>query len=291
MRTMTKRTQVLVLASLCAASIAFWWFPLVATFRLALTNDAYTHILLILPLSAALVYMDSKAFPISPRPNPVLGTSLLVVAFLLGCYARWGGTAAEPDLTRLSLGMFSLVIWWIASVVFCYGAKTFKLFMFPLCFLFLIVPIPEFALTPIIEFLQQQSASVARVIFRLVGVPATQDGVMVSIPGLDIEVARECSSIRSSLMLVVITTVLAQLFLRTWWRKALLMIAAIPLSVAKNGLRIFTIAELATRVDRGFLDGKLHHHGGIIFLGLSVMVVCVLLWLLRRTELLWPKLC
>jgi len=106
----------------------------------------------------------------------------------------------------------------------------------------------------------------------------------VSIPGLDIEVARDCSSIRSSLMLVVTTMVLAHLFLRSGWRKALLALAAIPLSVAKNGLRIFTIAELGTRIDPGFLNGKLHHNGGILFFGLSVVAVGVLLWILRRTE-------
>ncbi|HXZ32575.1 MAG TPA: archaeosortase/exosortase family protein [Terriglobales bacterium] len=92
--------------------------------------------------------------------------------------------------------------------------------------------------------------------FRAVGVPVTPDGIMLSIPNLNIEVARECSSIRSNLMLVVTTMVLAHLFLRSWWRKALLVVAAIPLSVAKNGLRIFTIAELATRVDPGSSTGS-----------------------------------
>jgi exosortase/archaeosortase family protein len=70
---------------------------------------------------------------------------------------------------------------------------------------------------------------------------------MLSIPGLEIEVARECSSIRSSLMLFVTAMVLAHLFLRSWWRKALVAAAVIPLSVAKNGLRIFTIVELFER--------------------------------------------
>jgi hypothetical protein len=55
--------------------------------------------------------------------------------------------------------------------------------------------------------------------------------------------------------------------------------------VAKNGLRIFTIAELGTRVDPGFLDGKLHHNGGILFFGIAVVAVGALLWVLRRTEL------
>ena len=64
----------------------------------------------------------------------------------------------------------------------------------------------------------------------------------------------------------------------------MLLAAAIPLSVAKNGLRIFTIGDLGTRVDPAFLTGKLHHNGGVIFLGISVVWMILLLWLLRRTE-------
>ena len=112
---------------------------------------------------------------------------------------------------------------------------------------------------------------------------------MLSIPGLDIEVARECSSIRSSLMLVITTMVLAHVLLRSWWRKSLLIAVAIPLSCAKNGLRIFVIAELGTQVDPGFLDGRLHHHGGIVFLSIALGAVAVLLCALRRTEALGPQ--
>jgi len=66
--------------------------------------------------------------------------------------------------------------------------------------------------------------------------------------------------------------------------KALIIAAAVPLAIAKNGLRIFVIAELGTRVDRGFLDGNLHHHGGIVFLGIAVVVVVALIWFLNRCE-------
>jgi len=287
-RNMTPRNRALVFACLCAVSILFWRHPLGITLGLALSNDAYTHILLILPMSAALIYFDakhqdSKALQIAPQPSPRVGAALLVLALLVGACARWWMVAA-PGGVRLSVGMFALVTWWIASVLLCFGARTFRSFLFPLCFLFLMVPIPEFALRWIVEFLQQQSAVAARIAFRAFGVPVTQDGILLSIPGLDVEVARECSSIRSSLMLVVTTMVLAHLFLLSWWRKALLVVATIPLSVAKNGLRIFMIAELGTRVDPGFLNGKLHHNGGIIFFGIAVGVVAVLLWILRRTE-------
>jgi len=289
----TARTQILTFAFFCAVSILFWWPQLARTLHLALTNDAYTHILLILPLSAALIYLgskhqdseyrDSQAPRVESRPIRRIGITLLVVAFLFGCYVRWG-MVTTPDDVRLSLAMFALVTWWIAAILFCFGARTFYSFLFPFCFLFLVVPIPEFALNWIVEFLQYQSAVASRIMFRAIGVPATQDGIIVSIPGLDLEIAPECSSIRSSLMLIVTTLVLAHLFLRSWWRKALLVVIAIPLSVAKNGLRIFTIGELGTRVDPAFLSGNLHHHGGIIFFGIAVVVLVALLWILHRTE-------
>jgi exosortase len=292
---LTTRNQVSAFGFLYVVSILFWWHPLVVTLGRALANDAYTHILLILPLSAALIYLDlkylgSKALRSDPQPSSRIGAALLVLALLVGCSARWGMAGVQDDV-RLSLGMFALVTWWIAGVLMCFGARVFQSLLFPLCFLFLMVPIPESALGGIVEFLQQQSAFAARIMFRAAGVPVTQDGIMLSIPNLDIEVARECSSIRSSLMLAVTALVLAHLFLRSWWRKLLLVAAAIPLSVAKNGLRIFTLAELGTRVDPGFLNGKLHHHGGILFYGLAVVAVAALLWVLRRTEFPIPKNC
>jgi exosortase/archaeosortase family protein len=72
--------------------------------------------------------------------------------------------------------------------------------------------------------------------------------------------------------------------LRSFWRKALLVTVAVPLSVAKNGLRIFTIAMLGTRVDPAYLRGRLHHQGGVIFLVIALLVIFLLLWILRKGE-------
>ena len=218
------RNRLLLFIVLCAASLVFWWHPLVATCELALSADAYTHIFLILPFSAALLYLSWKRIErhtIPSNSSSLPGSALLALAFLIACYARWkmaAGPAEPPNNGRLTLAMFTLVMWWIASAVTCFGMRTLRSFLLPLAFLFLLVPIPESALKPIIEFLQYQSAFAARIFFRMAGIPATQDGVMVSIPGLDIEVAQECSSIRSSMILIVITLVFAQVFLQSGWR-------------------------------------------------------------------------
>ena len=52
---------------------------------------------------------------------------------------------------------------------------------------------------------------------------------------------------------------------------------AVPLSVAKNGLRIFVFAMLATRVDRTYLTGRLHHRGGIIYFLIALAVIFLLI--------------
>jgi len=272
----------LIFALLLLASFALWRHPLASILSLALESDAHTHILLILPLSFGLIYLRREMLASHFEPSVVPGSVLLAGALLLAVAAKY--VSSLPGDVRLSLSIFALVTWWIASVILCFGVQAFRSFLFPLCFLFLLVPFPTFVLDCIIAFLQHESAVSARILFRSIGVPVTLDGVTLSIPGLDIEVAHECSSIRSSLMLVVTTMILAQLFLRSWWRKVLLIAAAVPLSVAKNGLRIFVIAELGTRVDPDYLTGSLHHHGGGVFFAISVIGVAALLLLLRRTE-------
>jgi exosortase len=268
---------------LALISVAIWWSALAATFALALRDDQYTHILLILPVSVALIFVDWK----SPEPftgvGLGIGSGLLIASVLVTVVVRSGAISLPPD-EQLSVNMLALVVWWIGAFIFSFGTRAFRRAVFPLGFLLWLVPFPEFLLSAIIRLLQEGSAVSARILFAAVGIPVAQDGTQLSIPGLTMEVARECSSIRSSLMLVVTTMVIAQTLLRTTWRKAVVIALAIPLSVAKNGLRIFVLAMLATRVDRSFLTGRLHHQGGIIYFLIALATICLLILVARRGE-------
>jgi exosortase len=273
----------LVFCVLGALSLAIWWGPLMSSFALALRDDQYTHILLILPISAALILLDWKSLAPSAEWSVGIGSVLLAIAVLLTAIVRWRVVVLPSDV-QLSANMLALVAWWNAAFVLCFGNVAFRRAIFPLCFLLWLVPFPDFLLNPIVALLQQGSAVAARWLFTAAGVPVAQNGVLLHIPGLTVEVARECSSIRSSSMLVVTTMVLAHLLLRSPWRKVLVVALAIPLSVAKNALRIFAIAMLATRVDRSFLTGKLHRQGGIIFFLIALAAILLFLWIVRRGE-------
>jgi len=113
----------------------------------------------------------------------------LAIAILIAGYSRW--MAGLQSDTHLSVSMLAVVIWWIGSFVFCFGSRIARLFLFPLCFLFWLVPIPTLVLDKIVAIWQQGSALSASLLFSALGVPVTQDGIMLSIPGLNLEVAQE----------------------------------------------------------------------------------------------------
>jgi exosortase len=279
---MTRLPPSRLFALLCALSLVIGRHPLLKTFALALRADEYTHLLLIVPISAALILSDRAWLKSASKPTVSFGSALLAVAILIAGYSRW--IMSSQSNSQLSVSMLAIVIWWIGSFVLCFGVRMARLFVFPLCFLFWLVPVPAPALTRIVAFWQHGSAISASALFSALGIPVAQNGILLSIPGLTLEVAQECSSLRSSLMLIVTSMVLAHLFLRSFWRKTAVVLAAIPLSIAKNGVRIFTISMLGTRIDPAFLHGNLHRHGGVLFFLLALFAVLLLLWLLNRTE-------
>lgn len=291
---MNKISPYWLLAIPCALSIFLWWKPLLITFSWALQSDEYSQILVILPISAALIYLQRKVlepagtgssleWEHSLKVGRITSAILFTAAIALFIVSRSSGLAQE-DLS-LTLSMTGLVLWWLASFLLAFGWKAFHKLLFPLCFLFWMVPWTHSFLDGVITCLQQYSASGTRIFFQAASVPVLQQGVTLSIPGLMIEVAKECSSIRSSLALLVITMLLAHLTLRSHWNQLWLVLIAIPLSVAKNALRIFTLAMLGLHVDRGFLTGRLHHDGGFVFFAIALGVIFLLAKLLQQMEI------
>ncbi len=271
------------LALVWVVSLVVAWRPLAATFALSWRNDDYTHILLILPVSAALLWLQRRSLRAAAKLNLRAGSVILAAAALIFCSAFvW--SASFPSDVQLAIRMFALVVWWIGSFVLCFGFRAARTALFPLLFLFALVPLPRSALDVIIAWLQQGSAWSASALFSMCGVPVMRNGTVLTISGLSVVIAKECSSIRSSSMLLVTTLVLAHLLLRSPWRKALVVCLSVPLSVAKNGLRVFMLVMLATRVNPGYMTGRLHHQGGILFFLIALLCEFAVLWILRRGE-------
>jgi exosortase len=132
--------------------------------------------------------------------------------------------------------------------------------------------------------LQYASAEVTYFLFMLTPLPVFREGLYFALPGLQIEVASECSSIRSSLALLITSVLASHLCLRRWWSKAVIWSLVYPLAVFKNGVRIVTLCLLTLYVDKGFIQGGLHTRGGAVFFGLALAMLLPILLALRKLE-------
>ncbi len=121
-------------------------------------------------------------------------------------------------------------------------------------------------------------------LLQILNVPVLKEGFILQLPMVNLEVAKECSGIRSSIALLVTVLLAAEFLLRSPWRKVLLVVAIIPILVIKNAVRIVTIYLLAAYLNPAFLHGWLHTSGGIVFYLLGLAALMPVGALLRRGE-------
>ncbi len=263
-----------------ASGLIFWktWAALIAY---SLQNESASHILLIPLITFCLLFAERKrVFPQSGfATGPGLAAAFAAVS-LFWLATRLSGTGND----RLSLETLALVSLWIGGFVGCYGLKASRAAMFPLLFLLLMVPWPSAVLDPVIRWLQEGSTDITYAIFRALDVPVLRDGFVLTVPGVSIEVASECSGIRSSMALLITCLLAGYFYLRTGWKMLLFVLLVIPLSIIKNGIRIATLTLLSLYVDPSFLRGSLHRDGGFVFFFLALAMMFPILRLLEKSE-------
>jgi exosortase len=270
-------------STLVVVFAAIFRHPLGTVMGSALVVDQYSHILLVVPVSAALFYLDRKKV-LAQVAYSKAGIAALLILVATFAYASRPASALSPS-GYLSLSLLFFVSWCLAAFVVCYGTPAFRRAAFPLLFLVLMVPLPDSVLERTVSLLQDGSADASCALFRAARIPYVRHGVVVALPKIEIEIAEECSGIRSSLVLFLCSLVLGQLFLQSAWKKALLTLAVLPLTLAKNGLRIFVLSVLGMYVDPSFLTGKLHRDGGILFFALAFASLGLLIRLLQKLRI------
>jgi exosortase len=271
---------------LAALAVAWLWQPLSTVIMLSLDHgeyEHYSHIILIPMVSLVLIYFRRSTVFAQAEYAPVWGGGLVLAGVTLSCIARIG-PVTDPDRAYVSVAMLALVVLCAGAFLLCYGAKAFRAAAFPLAFLLFTVPLPPFLLHQVIVLLQKGSAEMTYVIFNLLGVPVYREGFRFELPRLAIEVAEECSGIRSSMALMVTGLLASHMLLRTTWARAALMTAILPIAIVKNAVRIVVLSLLAIHVDMGFISGKLHQRGGIPLFFVTLLVVGAVVWLLQRLE-------
>jgi exosortase len=246
-------------------------------------SDYYSHILLIPFVTAYFLVLDRRIIP-QQAGYSYLGLGVAACGLLFyGAALTLKGWLGRNDFA--SMATAGAVVFWWGGFLFAFGFRAFRIARFPLLFMLFVIPIPLFLLDWFIYILQVASTEVTEWLFQLTGTDYVRNGFIYRLPTITIQVAKECSGIRSSIALVITGVLAGHLFLRTGWRKLVLVAAMLPFTILKNGVRMVTLSLLAIYVDTKFItDSWLHHAGGFVFYLPALGLLALLLWWFRKAE-------
>jgi exosortase C (VPDSG-CTERM-specific) len=185
----------------------------------------------------------------------------------------------------LALWAFAFFCFVIAGGFVFLGKDWMRAAAFPMGFLIFLVPLPDNVVYALETASKYASAEAAAMFFSLTGTPVLRQSALVfQLPNITMQVAQECSGIRSSWVLFITGLLAAHLFLRSPWRRFFLIAFIIPLGVLRNGFRILVLGLLCVHIGPHMIDTAIHHRGGPIFFALSLVPLFGVLWWLWRGE-------
>lgn len=255
--------------------------PLFGLAVLASDTPLHSHIPLVPFIAAYLLYQERETLP---APGRAAWAPALLLGGLSAAAAATGWRATLGATDTLALFTLAYVAYVAAGGFLFYGWRWIVKAAFPLSFLVFAIPLPDSAVAWMEDALVLASADVAAWMLRATGTPMLRDGTVFTLPTIVLEVARECSGIRSTWVLFITSLVAAQMFLKSPWHRFVLVAFVIPLGILRNGFRILVIALLCVHVGPHMVDSFIHHRGGPIFFALSLVPLFLLLMWLRRRD-------
>jgi len=191
----------------------------------------------------------------------LLGLGLLILVI--------GSVGAELYLQRSSL-----IIVLAGLVLLMLGPRALKTLLFPIAFIFFMIPLPAIVVNAVAFPLQLFAARTAEFCLFNFGIPVLREGNVIVLAGTTLEVAEACSGIRSLQALLALGTVYAYFSQRAMWKRWVLVLLSIPIAIAANAFRVSGTGVLANYWGSQAAEGFYH-----TFSGWLIFVVAFLLLL------------
>jgi exosortase len=238
---------------------ALYWLILPSLVSDWWEDPNYSHGFLVPCFSGFLIWQQREALKKLPLEGSWLG--LLVLLAGLGALIL-GDVGAENFLSRSSL-----IIILSGLILFHCGTKVFHLLLFPLGFLFFMIPLPAIIFNAVAFPLQSLAAKNAEWGLDLLGVPVLRDGNVIHLSNITLGVTEACSGIRSLVSLLALAAGWAYTTLPGGWSRLLLVISAIPITIVANAGRVLVTGLIGQTFGQQYAQGFFHSFSGwVIFL-------------------------
>jgi exosortase A len=246
------------------ATLAIHWSTAASIVAIWDRSETFAHGFLIVPIVLFLIWRRRhEVSRLTPRAD-WLGFALVGAAG-----AAWLVAYAGEVLVVKQLALAATLC---AVVIAVLGRNVARALTFPLCFLFLGVPMGEALIPPLMEW----TADFTVAALQSVGIPVFREGLFFTIPSGQWSVVEGCSGVRYLIASFTVGVLFAYLSYRRPWKRALFALMSILVPIVANGLRAFMIVMIAHVSDNKLAHGVDHFIYGWVFFGL---VMLLLFWI------------
>lgn len=262
-------------ALLLIGSIPIFWIGFVSLVQ-AWSTAEYSHGPLIPIIS---LYLFLRELRQMPPPKPVVsdrGVGLFVLTFSL-LLAIAGNMTRIPDIVN-----YAFIIWVGGVVLTVFGWERGKLHQLGVVHLIFMLPLPQFVYLKLTIVLQTISSEIGVWFVALMGVPVFLEGNVIDLGVYKLQVAEACSGLRYLFPILSFSYLFAILYRGPLWHKAVLLLAAVPLTVLMNSFRIGMIGVLVNSYGIGHAEGFLHFFEGWIIFGACIVILFLMAIALQR---------
>lgn len=251
------------------ASFMAVYYPVINSLvKVWYSSDDFSHGFLIIPLSAYILWQDRKTLSAQPVDGSWIG--LLVVIFSLFMYL-FGHFGAVSTLSSISMVTF---IW--GAVIYILGFKIFRLCIFPLLFLLFMIPVPSQIYAALTNPLQFIVTKVTVAMASMMGVIIYREGNVIHLPDMTFQVVQACSGLRSIMTMLTLGAIFGYFSLRSPLMRILLIAAGIPIAIAVNIFRVFSMVIAYNYFKLNLTEGTPHTILGLLVFALGFVFFIIL---------------
>ena len=181
----------------------------------------------------------------------------------------------------LHLSLWVVIVGLVLSYI---GPVAIREIAFPLAYLLTSIPLPVFLYSALSGRLQLWSSALGVGCLQFVGVTAFREGNVIDLGPVQLQVAEACSGIRYLFPLTSLALLCAYLFRDRMWKRILLVLSALPISVLVNGLRIGIVGILVEFYGSQAAEGFLHLFEGWVLFMATLGLLILEMWLLSKVH-------
>src|SRR6056297_1600039 len=260
---------------LLAGSIPIFWIGFVSLAQ-AWSTAEYSHGPLIPLISLYLFLREMRRLPPPKLVVHDRGPGLVVITLAL-LLAIAGNLTRIPDIVT-----YAFIIWVGGVVLTIFGWERGKLHQLGVVHLIFMLPLPQFLYLKMTIFLQTISSEIGVWFVALMGVPVYLEGNVIDLGAYKLQVAEACSGLRYLFPILSFSYLFAILYRGPIWHKAVLLLAAAPLTVLMNSFRIGVIGVLVNSYGIEHAEGFLHYFEGWVIFGACIATLFLMAVALQR---------